>query len=308
MLVSFLLYLKKWFVVAKLGISSFNICLSGNILYFNLLPISKDQKENKQPIKIMPSICFEAIAALWINTKKQIMREPMEQQVFTAQDNLEQCKRTMELREKELQENILKLAKEAVAKNKAGDKPAARLKLKERERFMKRLEKLRNSMNIIDLQLDAIRSSELDKEIMLSLKASTVAMKKAGISVNATEVENVMSELDDHVREMQDVTSILATPISGGMVNSMTEDEEELDQELERLMISTMGTNQHGENEKGEKTPLASIRPSSSSSRVQPYPQRNIPEVISEQDAKDPMEQEDAERQEGQPLMMVAAV
>lgn len=307
MLVSFLLYLKKWFVVAKLGISSFNICLSGNILYFNLLPISKDQKENNQPIKIMPSICFEAIAALWINTKKQIMREPMEQQVFTAQDNLEQCKRTMELREKELQENILKLAKEAVAKNKVGDKPAARLKLKERERFMKRLEKLRNSMNIIDLQLDAIRSSELDKEIMLSLKASTVAMKKAGISVNATEVENVMSELDDHVREMQDVTSILATPISGGMVNSMTEDEEELDQELERLMIST-STNQHGENEKGEKTPLASIRPSSSSSRVQPYPQRNIPEVISEQDAKDPMEQEDAERQEGQPLMMVAAV
>jgi len=233
----------------------------------------------------------------------------MEQQVFTAQDNLEQCKRTMELREKELQENILKLAKEAVAKNKAGDKPAARLKLKERERFMKRLEKLRNSMNIIDVQLDAIRSSELDKEIMLSLKASTVAMKKAGISVNATEVENVMSELDDHVREMQDVTSILATPISGGMVNSMTEDEEELDQELERLMIST-GTNQQGENEKGEKTPLASVRPSSSLSRVkQPYPQRNnIPEVISEQDAKDPMEQEDAERQEGQPLMMVAAV
>jgi predicted small metal-binding protein len=186
----------------------------------------------------MPSICFEALAALWINTKKQIMREPMEQQVFTAQDNLEQCKRTMEQREKELQETVIKLAKEAISKKKAGDVTAARLKLRERERCIKRLDKLHNSLNIIETQLDAIKSSELDKEIMLSLKASTVAMKKAGISVNANEVENVMSELDDHVREMQDVTTILSNPLMSGGSGSMNsmDDEDELDSELERLM------------------------------------------------------------------------
>lgn len=58
-------------------------------------------------------------------------------------------------------------------------------------------------MNIIDTQLDTIKSTELDKEIMMSLKASSVALKKAGIGVKATEVENVMVELDDHMKEMQ---------------------------------------------------------------------------------------------------------
>lgn len=84
-------------------------------------------------------------------------------------------------------------------------------------------------MNIIDTQLDAIKSSELDKEIMISLKASSMALKKAGIGVNATEVENVMSELDDHLREMQDITSVLSTPINA-------EYDDDIEKEFEELM------------------------------------------------------------------------
>lgn len=148
-------------------------------------------------------MCFEAIASVWLQTKKRLMPEPAEQQVYTAQDNLEQCRKSMELREKELQDSIAKLAKEAIQKKKIGDITAARLKAAERCRAVKRLDKLRSSMNIIDTQLDAIKSSELDKEIMISLKASSIALKKAGIGVNANEVENVMNELDDHMQQMQ---------------------------------------------------------------------------------------------------------
>jgi len=179
----------------------------------------------------MPNICLEAFATIWIHTKKTIMREPPEQQVFTAQDNLEQCKKSMQLRESELQETIAKLAKEAIQKKKLGDMSAARIKVNERNRSVKRLEKLRSSMNIIDTQLDAIKTSELDKEIMISLRASSLALKKAGIGVNASEVENVMTELDDHMREMQDVTTVLANPING-----MFEEDADLDQELEALI------------------------------------------------------------------------
>lgn len=151
----------------------------------------------------MTSMCFEAIASVWLQTKKKLMPEPAEQQVYTAQDNLEQCRKSMELREKELQESISKLAKEAIQKKRLGDITAARLKAAERVRAVKRLDKLRASMNIIDTQIDAIKSSELDKEIMISLKASSTALKKAGIGVNANEVENVMNELDDHMQQMQ---------------------------------------------------------------------------------------------------------
>lgn len=174
-------------------------------------------------------MCLEALAAVWISTKKRIMREPVEQQIFTAQDNLEQCKKSMELREHEMDECISRLHKEAVLKKKCGDVAAARIKLLEKARIAKRLDKLRSSMNIIDTQLEAIKSSELDKEIMISLKASSIALKKAGIGVNANEVETVMTELDDHLKEMQDITSVLSTPVNGSY-------DDDIDRELDSLL------------------------------------------------------------------------
>lgn len=179
----------------------------------------------------MISVCFESMAAIWIYGKKKLLAEPMEQQVYAAQDNLDNVKKNMEIREKELQEQILKLGKEAIAKKKTGDLHAARIKTAERVRLQKRLDKLRSSINIINVNLDTIKNSELDKEIMQSLKASSMALKKAGIGVNVAEMENIMNVLDEQMRDMQDVTNVMATPVTYSM-----EDEEELDQELNNLL------------------------------------------------------------------------
>lgn len=148
--------------------------------------------------------CFkEALATLWIQSRAKMIGEPVDEAVFTAQDNLEQCKKSMEQRLQELQSTVLRLAKEAVLRKKQGDIIGARSKIAERARAVGRLNKLRGSLNMVDAQLDAIKSSELDKEIMLSLRASSHALKKAGIGVNVQEVENVMSELDNHMQEIQ---------------------------------------------------------------------------------------------------------
>lgn len=85
-------------------------------------------------VSSMTNVCLEAFATMWLSTKKKIMREPIEEQVFTAQDNLEQCKKSMELRELELIESIKKLTVEAVAKKKIGDLGNTKVKLAERAR------------------------------------------------------------------------------------------------------------------------------------------------------------------------------
>lgn len=151
----------------------------------------------------MTSVCFEAIASVWLFTKKKMIPHEADEQIFAAHDHLEQTKTNMEARQKELEETMRQLAKEAVAAQKAGQKHVAKRKLTERVQANSRLQRLHSAMAIVDQQLDTIKANELDKEIMLSLKASSMALKKAGIGINAAEVENVIAELDDHMREAQ---------------------------------------------------------------------------------------------------------
>lgn len=181
---------------------------------------------------------LEAVASLWLGGRRRVMTEPPEEEVMTAQDGLEQCRRNMEGRERELQGLMFRLAEEAVLKRKQGDTLMARSKLLERRRVQKRLERLRHGLDLVDTQLDAIKTSELDKEIMLTLKASTNAMRKAGINLGVQEVEGVMAELDEQMREAQDITSVLTNPLTAqqgtGMGGIVLEDAD-LDAELDLL-------------------------------------------------------------------------
>ncbi len=158
------------------------------------------------------------------------MTEPPEEEVMTAQEGLEQCRRNMEARERELLGLVDRLTEEALGKRRAGDVLAARNKVLERRRVQKRLERLRHGLDLVDTQLDAIKTSELDKEIMLTLKASTNAMRKAGITLGVQEVENVMSELDEQMREVQDITEVLTNPLT-----ALGPEEADLDAELDML-------------------------------------------------------------------------
>ena len=174
---------------------------------------------------------LEAVASLWMSARRQVVTEHVEEEVMTAQEGLEQCQRNMEGREHELQAVIQRLGEEALAKKRDGDLATARGKLVERRRCGKRLERLRHGLELVDSQLDAIKTSELDMEIMLTLKASTAAMRKAGINLGVQEVESVMTELDEQMREVQDITSVLATPMLAGA----GPEEADLDAELDLL-------------------------------------------------------------------------
>jgi Snf7 len=177
---------------------------------------------------------LETVAGAYLSVRKRVMPEPMLEEVYSAEDGLFQCRTNMEARERELVLGVRKLAGEAIQRKLAGDVSGARSKLMERRRVQKRLDKVRNGLHIVDLQLDAIRTSEMDKELMHSLKTSSEAMKRAGIGLAVGDAENVMSELDEQIGALQDVTSALSTPF--GMGAGGGEEDEELDRELESLL------------------------------------------------------------------------
>ena len=55
-----------------------------------------------------------------------MVTDPPDQQVETAQDGLEQCRRNMEADERDLRATIARLKAEALLKKKLGDLPGAR--------------------------------------------------------------------------------------------------------------------------------------------------------------------------------------
>ena len=169
---------------------------------------------------------LEALAGAYLTVRARLVSEPVEVEVYSAQDNLESCRRTMEGREGEYLEEARKLGAAALAQKRAGNQAGARARVLERRRVVRRLEKLRNGLALVDSQLEAIRSSELDREIMLTLRASTSAMKKAGIGVALQDAEQVMGELDSTIRDTQELNSVLAGPLAG------SEEDLELDEEL----------------------------------------------------------------------------
>lgn len=173
---------------------------------------------------------LEAVAGAYLTLRARLMADPVEEEVYSAQDSLEGCRRDMEAREREYVEESRKLGVAALAAKRAGNFSAARARILERRRVVRRVEKLRHGLLLVDSQLEAIRTSELDKQIMLTLRASTSAMKKAGIGVRIEDAESVMTELDNTIKDTQDLTSVLAAPLA------YTEEEDlELDAELEWL-------------------------------------------------------------------------
>lgn len=176
---------------------------------------------------------YEMVAGAYVRARQRVL-PPLEDDLGDAEENLESCRGGLVARERELDLQADRLAKSAVSKRKQGDLSGARFALMERKRVLGRLEKVRNGVILLDKQLDALKSSELDKELMASLKLSSQAMRRAGIGQGLEEAETVMNELDDQIREASELTTVLATPL----VNSVGEEDEELDVDEELGIIA----------------------------------------------------------------------
>ena len=165
---------------------------------------------------------------------RTVAKQPVESEPC-VQENLEDCRSSLEEREAELVEGCRRLGKDAMRRKQLGDMTGAKSKMLERKRALKRLEKLRNSLSLVDAQLDALRSTELDKELMQTLLASSAALKKAGVGKGVKEAETIMSELDEQLRESGELTSVLAGGVQEEPDFDLDEEFELFEQECELL-------------------------------------------------------------------------
>ena len=176
---------------------------------------------------------LETVASLWMLSVRAPVRPP--EDAPCVQTNLEGCRASLEEREAELAEGCRRLGREALKRRQARDASGAKGKMQERRRALKRLERLRSSLSLVDAQLDALRSTELDKELMQTLLASSAALKRAGVGAGVKEAEAVMSELDEQLRESGELTSVLSGALPDDVDFDLDEEFEQFERECELL-------------------------------------------------------------------------
>lgn len=196
----------------------------------------------------MGSCLMDMLASVWVDfyhaafvSKKTLDQENEQLRMCAVQKELDSCYRKLSLREAEMQERALSLAENAVAYKRAKNMPAAKKKMLERARVVSQLEKVQNSIAMIDMHRSTFEGAALDISVFETLKASGDALRQLGAtSQGLSAVEDVVADVESSMRHAADITSVLSSGSVTGMVNTMSTygtviDEDELMKELQSM-------------------------------------------------------------------------
>jgi hypothetical protein len=182
---------------------------------------------------------FEGVAGLYLYVRGRVLPAVEGSDMEEACVHLESCKATLLAKERELAAQLESLGREALSRKRVGDKVAAKRLVMDRRRISEKVQRTQSCLSVVDKQLDALQSRELDKELLKSLQLSNQAMKKIGIQGETEEAEKVMGELDDQIAHSVELTNVLATPLDSDQVDSDTL-AFDLDTELQLLEVEYM--------------------------------------------------------------------
>lgn len=177
---------------------------------------------------------FEGVCGIYLFLRDRLSSPEEGRDLDDARVHMETCKTTLVGRERELMALHDRLGKNALERRKVSDLVSARRMLCERRRVMEKVERVRACLSVVDKQLDALQSRELNRELFRSLCLSNQAMKRAGVTGDVDEAEKVMGELDDQIAHSAEFTQVLSTPLEPMGLSSDTT-ELDLDAELNLL-------------------------------------------------------------------------
>ena len=165
---------------------------------------------------------YEGMAGLFMLLKERLLPISNGGELGDALLHLESCKATLYAKEREHNTQLETLAREALYRRKLGDVSTARRLLMDRRRVSEKAQRVQACLVLVEKQLDALQSRELDKELLASLRLSSSAMKKAGLAGETEDAEKVMGELDDQIAQSAELTQVLSTPLETGLPTADT--------------------------------------------------------------------------------------
>jgi hypothetical protein len=199
----------------------------------------------------------------------QVSEENEVLQMSAIKSDLYNCMLTLNAKEADLSDKIAVLTTEAKRRQDLKDRSGAKRKLIERRRCNEQLQRVTNSICIMDSHMSALEGTELNKSILNTIRASGDAIKRLSVKVRTnppfycllrgihwyssssnplfarlnqggiSTVEDIISEVEAQMENAADITKIISSGNVSGSINSMSGiefSEQELEAELAELL------------------------------------------------------------------------
>lgn len=176
------------------------------------------------------SSCIKAIAAAWVHTLRCTkMLDDKDSVMANAIDTLNTSIQQLKAQESSLMAEMSELAHQIKTRDRASLKP---LLIKSKQKRMK-LTQLVRKRESFEQHLEVIYNSELDQTLISAVKTTATAMKNLGLDKKISDVDDIMSDLEESHSDVKDINNILSQKMS---IHEDDFDENDLEEELNILM------------------------------------------------------------------------
>lgn len=174
--------------------------------------------------------CVKAIASVWISTLRCTkMLDDRESTMANAIETLNTSIQQLKNQENLLMKEMSDIAHQIKSRDKATLKP---LLIKSKQKRMK-LTQLVRKRESFEQHLEVIYNSELDQTLISAVKTTATAMKNLGLDKKLSDVDDIMTDLEETHSDVKDINNILSQKMN---FHEDEFDDQDIEEELNILM------------------------------------------------------------------------
>jgi hypothetical protein len=123
------------------------------------------------------------------------------------------------------------LTREATEKATSGNKSRALYLLKQKGMIEDQIKSSQGMLNVLLQQRMALETAELQKSTFQAMESTNFAMKQNEAALNADKADDILSEMNEQIQNVREVTDLLTQPLPG---------QEDINEEAEKELAAIM--------------------------------------------------------------------
>lgn len=154
-------------------------------------------------------------------------------QIRMAKDALATSIKKIRQQEEGLRSELLQISRKVRNMDRNAMKNAITVHLKRSRYLRQQLAVLANKRSALEQHLDTLDTSELNQQVITSMRQTSTALKAMGLDQAQTQADGLLMDMEESMQDMHNITKLLSTPLQ----EDLEIDSGVLDNELSLLLM-----------------------------------------------------------------------